>query len=1113
VPTPRVVLPVLVGLALLVSSPASAQQPVDAKRTAWQEQLQEATKQAAALAGATTEDQVALRKGWEQRRDLLRDLLRADDALRLIGDPSTLRQRAARRGKEREELEASAPAPVGPVSSAGDLAPYEERRKAAEAALSAAKAALESVQRLGGAAEPERTPLPVRRKAIEEELDRLRGVDDPAAQLRRGTLGIEQALLDLRERLEGIGSDRLPEAVALAQADLDLAQIRFNRADDAFKAAQAKLKEAQSREAERLRGEAADLERQAQAESDPVQRYRLRTRAESRRATAGRLDAEARLAELSQRRTVGAGSLERVQNDRNRLAARVKLTEGVSDHVASLLITTIVRTMKVRRALETQVLPRILAELETNRDALMAVQDRLWDLEAPDDENPVLQTLLEEAGAQRADEARRAFREETGGGDGLIQAVRAETASLGSVDTELNALEEQTRDRIKANEQLYGFAQSAVYWVRSAEPISLSVLASAAGELRTIPATLTAKRALGGAGMAFRRSPVGFALIGLLFLASLVVAWRLVPLLHRVESRLGENRGKVVKIAVASAMAVLLSMPVPLVLLLSGYLLGLLGLPSTYETPGKVVLLGLALFWFVRGIASRLLRPEGVGVAQLRLDPDLVRQIRRSVRIVIGGALIFRLPNFVLAGEPFLFTVMPRLLYTAYLLSVAIALVLMLHRDGALLHTWTRGQGPLYRLWGLLGPLLSLGLLGLVAMDAFGYRVGARVLMLNVALTVVAALAIRACYALTRQMVEGITRRVHRRTAAAEGARAAWEASSTVMQQLTRLVSTAILALAVVLLADFWGIDAAVSSSLRSVTLVTIDASTSLTLWEVFKALIWIVATHFVLRNLAGLYEVLLFPIVGESAANRYVLLAISRYVLLVVGYAAALLTLRFPFSSLGWIVAAASVGLGFGLQEIVANFISGLILLLERPVRVGDIISVGDTGGMVEKIMIRATVVTNWDLQEIVIPNKDFITSNVVNWTLNHNLMRRKVQVGVSYGSDVEQVLRVLREEVDRHPKVVKEPPPRVLFEGFGNSSLDFEIWAFAPIQEGKAAMSELRTAIHRRFREEGIEIPFPQRDLHLRTVDGEAARGLRGLPPGPEPEAGAADPGEDPA
>jgi len=99
-----------------------------------------------------------------------------------------------------------------------------------------------------------------------------------------------------------------------------------------------------------------------------------------------------------------------------------------------------------------------------------------------------------------------------------------------------------------------------------------------------------------------------------------------------------------------------------------------------------------------------------------------------------------------------------------------------------------------------------------------------------------------------------------------------------------------------------------------------------------------------------------------------------------------------------------------------------------------------------------------------------------------------------VSYGSDVEQVLRVLREEVDRHPKVLKDPAPRVLFEGFGNSSLDFEIWAFTQIQDGKQAMSDLRGAIHRRFREEGIEIPFPQRDLHLRTVDGEAVRGLRG-------------------
>ena len=191
--------------------------------------------------------------------------------------------------------------------------------------------------------------------------------------------------------------------------------------------------------------------------------------------------------------------------------------------------------------------------------------------------------------------------------------------------------------------------------------------------------------------------------------------------------------------------------------------------------------------------------------------------------------------------------------------------------------------------------------------------------------------------------------------------------------------------------------------------------------------------------------------------------------------------------------MAALGVGIGFGLQEIIANFISGLILLIERPIRVGDIITVGDTGGTVEKINIRATTVINWDRQAILIPNKDFITQKLTNWTHNDQYMRRKLRVGVAYGSDVEQVLRILEEVVKEHPKVLRDPPHRIWFDGFGDSSLDFDIWFFARIDEGKPVMTELNTKIYQRFEAEGISIPFPQRDLHIKSMpEGEGLAGL---------------------
>jgi potassium efflux system protein len=147
----------------------------------------------------------------------------------------------------------------------------------------------------------------------------------------------------------------------------------------------------------------------------------------------------------------------------------------------------------------------------------------------------------------------------------------------------------------------------------------------------------------------------------------------------------------------------------------------------------------------------------------------------------------------------------------------------------------------------------------------------------------------------------------------------------------------------------------------------------------------------------------------------------------------------------------------------------------------------VGDTGGTVEKINIRATIVTNWDRQTIIVPNKNFITQNLTNWTRNDQIMRRRIPVGVAYGSDVEKVLKILHDVTEGHEKVVKDPPPRIWFEQFGESSLDFEVWIFCLVSEGKQTMSELRTRIYARFNEEGIQIPFPQRDLHLRSIDDD--------------------------
>jgi len=218
------------------------------------------------------------------------------------------------------------------------------------------------------------------------------------------------------------------------------------------------------------------------------------------------------------------------------------------------------------------------------------------------------------------------------------------------------------------------------------------------------------------------------------------------------------------------------------------------------------------------------------------------------------------------------------------------------------------------------------------------------------------------------------------------------------------------------------------------------------------------------------------------------VVVVLTRYAILLIGYSAALISLHFSFASLGWLLAAASVGLGFGLQEIVANFVSGLILLIEQPVRVGDTITVDQTGGTVDKITIRSTVVTSWDQKQIIIPNKSFITQNVTNWTKYNTISRRRIDVPVSLGTPADKVLSALAEVATNHESVKSFPAPRIWFDSFGESSINFVLYVYTDISDGLSTLSELRQGIYEKFAKEGIRIPFPQRDIRIKSepIDG---------------------------
>ncbi|MBT8066538.1 MAG: mechanosensitive ion channel, partial [Gammaproteobacteria bacterium] len=271
----------------------------------------------------------------------------------------------------------------------------------------------------------------------------------------------------------------------------------------------------------------------------------------------------------------------------------------------------------------------------------------------------------------------------------------------------------------------------------------------------------------------------------------------------------------------------------------------------------------------------------------------------------------------------------------------------------------------------------------------------------------------------------------------------------------------------------------------RTVVVDGIETFAPVSLADLLLALLVAAGTAVAYRNLPGLTEILVLQRLTLQPGSRYAINTLVRYIVVTVGVIAVLNIIGWNWSRIQWLVAALSVGLGFGLQEVVANFVSGLIILFERPVRVGDTVTVGQLTGTVSKVRIRATTITDWDRKEIVVPNKAFITEQVVNWTLADPITRVVVPVGISYGSDVALAHKVMEETLHSLPLILDEPEPKVFFLGFGDSSLDFKLYAYSrQLADRLPIMHAIHESILKALRENNIEIPFPQRDLHIRST-----------------------------
>ncbi|MDD9945419.1 MAG: mechanosensitive ion channel [Myxococcales bacterium] len=517
------------------------------------------------------------------------------------------------------------------------------------------------------------------------------------------------------------------------------------------------------------------------------------------------------------------------------------------------------------------------------------------------------------------------------------------------------------------------------------------------------------------------------------------------------------------------------------------------------------------------------------GLAQTRAGwhgPSLAR-VRRHVRWLtwVTVPAVFLVFTFDKRGEDAARESLGRLAFIVAVLATALFLHILLRPRGAWAEVLRRRHGRSRRGW--LRPLLHMvGAAGPVALgvaSALGFYWTALQLGIREHLSIILLFVL----VLSVDTVRLLTRRAERRLATQRAQRAVAQAAETagthdgrlsasaslpvvedevdlevVSRQTGRLTFAVAAVVGLLCGSAIWADLLPAAGILREVELwhvvkeVTPVAATSgaaattaqqelvaITLADLVNSLLIAAVALMLLRNLPGLFEVTLFR--RLQAGERYAFATIVKYVIAVTGATLAFDAIGIGWSSIQWLVAAVGLGLGFGLQEIFANFVSGIIILLERPIRVGDIVTVGGVSGTVTRIRTRATWITAFDRTELVVPNKEFVTSRLVNWSLSDGVIRADVPVGIAYGSDVQKALTTLQRVANDNPMVLKDPQPQVLFRNFGDSTLGLELRAFIE-QPGErpTVLHQLHVAVDAAFREAGIEIAFPQTDLHLRSV-----------------------------
>ena len=699
----------------------------------------------------------------------------------------------------------------------------------------------------------------------------------------------------------------------------------------------------------------------------------------------------------------------------------------------------------------------------------------------------------------------------------LVELVDARQTLMRKVlsanTTYIRALGEQDFEEqqlISTADEFNTFLTKRLMWVRSANAVG-------AKSVQLLPEQISAFLApddwINATGVFIERlfTAPTFALV---LLISIVLLWQ-APAIKKAVRATGRNVGNALtdsyfETVKAVGLSFLLVLPWPLIIGLGGWELN----EAVYSTEGSRAIgagvAALSTFLMFLLSARAICLEGGIAQAHFRWPTKLVEGVRQGLNRLL---IMFTIPAFVLVitveqSPANMGSELSRLMFVIATIALAHFSIKLLKPGTGLLENLTK-EGDAGASLSILWMIIGVGIPAVMIVAALaGYLYSARTLLQVLTDTfwlLLGLLFVREM--ISRWLVVLRQRLVHQaRVAEWKLAREKLEdneededlppPADEPMVDVTNLdvdarnlLKMSLIIALIIGLGAIWSPVLPALTILDNVTLWTYhdgpagaETLERVTLANLGMLLIILLATVFATRSVPSLLEALLRQQTSVGAGSRLAFATLARYGIVLAGIIFITDSIGFRWSQIQWLVAALGVGIGFGLQEIIANFFSGLIILMERPIRVGDVVTIGDVSGRVSRIQIRATTITNWDRQELLVPNKEFITGRVLNWTLSDEVVRLVSTVGVSYSSDMEKAMTLVRDAADENEYVLRTPQPLITFDEFGDNSLNITIRCFidSPSRR-REAKSALNLAIHEKLNNAGIVVAFPQRDVHL--------------------------------